>query len=158
MDAKKTSVKKSTAKRKAPIKKSARKTVENNQSSRVIKKSSGPRPNNGGARSGAGRKVGAATKKTREIADKLAADGEQSPLEYLLETMRTTPEKIRSLHKSGEIDTAEFTIRMMELIKRRDNAAEKAAPYMHARLSSIEATVKDAGHEAWLLAMKEAGL
>ena len=127
-----TSIKRSTTKRKAPVKKAVHKTVENNQSSRAIKESSGPRPNNGGARSGAGRKVGAATKKTREIADKLAADGEQSPLEYLLETMRTTPEKILKARDSVEISPEECVAKLIEITKRRDNAAEKAAPYMHA--------------------------
>jgi hypothetical protein len=105
MNTKKASVKRSTAKRKAPVKKAVRKTVENNQPRQSNKKSSGPRPNNGGARSGAGKKVGAATKKTREIADNLAADGGLTPLEFMLQTMRETPDDLRTQHKKGEIDT-----------------------------------------------------
>lgn len=69
----------------------------------------------GGKRSGAGRKAGAATKRTREVADK-AADGGITPLEYMLQVLRN--------------DDA--------MPADRQWAAEKAAPYMHARLSSVE--------------------
>lgn len=41
----------------------------------------------GGARKNAGRKAGAATKRTREIADKAAEEG-LTPLEVMLQTMR----------------------------------------------------------------------
>ncbi|MFP3637303.1 hypothetical protein SB677_21350, partial [Bacillus sp. SIMBA_033] len=53
--------------------------MENNQT-----KSNGSK--RGGARKGAGRKPGAATKKTREIADKTAAEG-ITPLEVMLRAM-----------------------------------------------------------------------
>jgi hypothetical protein len=72
----------------------------------------------GGKRPGAGRPKGAATKRTREIADRTVADGE-TPLEYMLRVMRDA--------------TAEPS--------RRDDMAKAAAPYIHARLSAVVATV-----------------
>lgn len=72
----------------------------------------------GGKREGAGRKVGSATRKTREIADKAAEEG-ITPLEYMLHVMR-----------DPSADTA-----------RRDEMAKAAAPYSHARLQQIEAKV-----------------
>ena len=44
----------------------------------------------GGARKGAGRKAGSATKRTREIADKAAENG-ITPLEFMLDVMRQEP-------------------------------------------------------------------
>lgn len=75
----------------------------------------------GGARKGAGRKPGAATKKTREVADKAASEG-ITPLEYLLDVMRN----------SGDG-------------KARMAAAMAAAPYIHPKLASVEHTGKDGG-------------
>lgn len=72
----------------------------------------------GGAREGAGRKVGSATKKTREIAEKAVAEG-ITPLEFMLNRMRD--------------DGAPMEDRM--------DMAKAAAPYIHAKLSSIEANV-----------------
>ncbi|WP_011579570.1 MULTISPECIES: hypothetical protein [Chelativorans] len=69
----------------------------------------------GGKREGAGRPAGAVTKRTREIADKAATDG-ITPLEFMLQVLRN--------------DGADIKDRMW--------AAEKAAPYVHAKLSSIE--------------------
>ena len=74
----------------------------------------------GGARTNAGRKAGAATKKTREIADAAAAEG-LTPLEYMLEVMRDV---------GGER-------------RERLNAAIAAAPYIHPKLSSVELSGKD---------------
>lgn len=69
----------------------------------------------GGARSNAGRKRGAATRKTREIADR-AAEAGVSPLEYLLTRMR------------DESETPAMRL----------DAAKSAAPYVHPRLANIE--------------------
>lgn len=69
----------------------------------------------GGAREGAGRKVGSTTTKTREIADKALESG-LTPLEYMLEVMRDT-----------RLDEG-----------RRLDAAKSAAPYVHPRLSNID--------------------
>jgi hypothetical protein len=71
----------------------------------------------GGSRPGAGRKVGSATKKTRELADKVIASG-LTPLEFMLSVMRD--------------EGAERAERL--------DMAKAAAPYIHPRLSNVEAT------------------
>lgn len=75
----------------------------------------------GGARKGAGRKAGAANVKTREIADRCAKEG-LTPLEVMLDIMRNTSDE-----------------------RMRLTAAQSAAPYVHAKLSSIELTGTDGG-------------
>lgn len=69
----------------------------------------------GGKREGAGRKAGAVTVKTREIADAASQEG-ITPLEYMLGVMRNT---------EADLD-------------RRDAMARAAAPYMHPALKAIE--------------------
>lgn len=76
----------------------------------------------GGARKGAGRKVGQATAKTREIANAAAASG-ITPLEYMLQVMR-----------DAKVDP-----------KDRLDAAKSAAPYIHPKLTSIELGGPDGG-------------
>ena len=78
----------------------------------------------GGKRPGAGRKAGAATKRTREIADKLAGSG-VTPLDVMLARM-----KGQALDGIGSITDEQF------------QAAVAAAPYIHPRLSSVDSTVK----------------
>mgnify|MGYP006057890323 CR=1 FL=1 len=70
----------------------------------------------GGKRDNAGRKAGTPNKATQEQRDKIVESG-LTPLDYMLNLLRDdkTP------------------------TDRRDWAAEKAAPYVHARLASIEA-------------------
>lgn len=86
----------------------------------------------GGARKGAGRKAGSATKRTREIADKAAAEG-ITPLEFMLQVMRDEP--------SIELEPREF----MLATQMRFEAAKAAAPYVHPRLAAIEHTGTDGG-------------
>ena len=74
----------------------------------------------GGKRLGAGRKKGTIHRKTAEIANKIAADDEIKPLEVMIAAMRMA-------WKAGDIDTA---------VER----AEKAAPYIHARLAAVDHT------------------
>lgn len=69
----------------------------------------------GGARQGAGRKKGQATKMNEKARQK-AADGGLMPLDYLLSIMRD----------EGQPQDE------------RKDAARAAAPYVHARLQSIE--------------------
>jgi hypothetical protein len=64
------------------------------------------------------------TKRTRDIAEKALAEG-ISPLEMMLKAMR-------ELYDKGDIEKA-------------GDMASKAAPYMHARLASIEHSGKDGG-------------
>ena len=75
----------------------------------------------GGKRNGAGRKPGAANVKTREIADKAVAQG-VTPLEVMLEAMN-------ALRDSGDLEKAA-------------SVAKDAAPYIHAKLSSVEMNAK----------------
>jgi len=68
----------------------------------------------GGARDGAGRPAGAATKRTREAAER-ASEGGLTPLDFMLNILR---------------DEA-------EAMENRCWAAEKAAPYVHAKLGAV---------------------
>lgn len=76
----------------------------------------------GGKREGAGRPAGAVTKRSREAADKAAKNG-LTPLEYMLDILRDE----------------------MQDQEKRMWAAEKAAPYVHAKLASIAHTGDDGG-------------
>ncbi|MBR0868920.1 hypothetical protein JQ633_01010 [Bradyrhizobium tropiciagri] len=69
----------------------------------------------GGRRAGAGRKKGAATKKTREAADLILASG-TTPLGYFQGLLEGTM----------AFDEVKF------------EAAKAAAPYVHARLAAVE--------------------
>ncbi len=68
----------------------------------------------GGKRAKVGRPAGAATKKTREIADRAAAEG-ITPLEYMLKVMRNPKADV----------------------ERRDDMAKAAARFVHPTLSAI---------------------
>ena len=74
----------------------------------------------GGARPGAGRKRGSAEAKTRAVANKAAELG-VTPLEYMLNVLRD---------EKADDQTKRW-------------AAEKAAPYVHPRLNSIDLGNKD---------------
>jgi hypothetical protein len=84
----------------------------------------------GGRRLGAGRKPGSPTKRRREIIDK-AADAGITPLELQLRTMR---ELWRQAHARGEMDLA--------LAKEACAVAVQCAPYIHPRLSAVEAKIE----------------
>jgi hypothetical protein len=70
----------------------------------------------GGSRSGAGRKPGAATKLNQSAREQALASG-VSPLDYMLTLLRN-----EDLSQSDRFE-----------------AAKAAAPYVHARLASVEA-------------------
>lgn len=74
----------------------------------------------GGKRPGAGRKAGVPNKRTAEIQQAVEESG-LTPLEYMLQVMR-------------DVGQDEF---------RRLQAANMAAPYVHARLSTVELSGKD---------------
>jgi len=76
----------------------------------------------GGARSGAGRKKGSPNKKTAEV-QKAVEESGITPLDYMLQVMRDA----------------------INEPKERLSAAIAAAPYVHAKLSSVELTGKDGG-------------
>jgi hypothetical protein len=104
----------------------------------------------GGARKGAGRKAGSATKKTREIADKAAAAG-ITPLEVMLENMDFAHSKASTLLQSIIENGAELPEgfdQFRELLRFRSIAqecAKDAAPYIHPKLAAIEHTGADGG-------------
>lgn len=83
----------------------------------------------GGKRPGAGRKAGSATKRTREIADAISEG--LTPLEFLTNIYRDVGEEM----------------------SRRVDAAKAAAPYVHARLASVEMSGKD-GKDIGLVVFK----
>ncbi len=72
----------------------------------------------GGKREGAGRKPGALTTRTREIAERTAETG-ITPLDFLLSIMRD--------------DTQEQAVRI--------DVAKAAAPYAHPKLAAIDANI-----------------
>lgn len=92
-------------------------------------KSKQPAGQRGGARPGAGRKKGSATKRTREIADKAMEEG-LTPLEYMLKIMRQD-----SAHEDPKVQVAREAMRF--------EAAKAAAPYVHPRLAAVEHTGAD---------------
>lgn len=84
----------------------------------------------GGARPGAGRKKGTPNKRTAAVTKAVEESG-LTPLEYMLSVMRNETNDPRE----------------------RLSAAEKAAPYVHAKLSSVELNAKVAVHEESLDAL-----
>lgn len=114
---------------------------ENNQTKSNAKR--------GGARKGAGRKKGAATVKTREIADKAAEQG-ITPLEVMLRTMTALMERAEALQANADPDDDTNPLKLM--IQAAD-VAKDAAPYMHPRLAAIDHTTngKDMGQNSGVL-------
>lgn len=80
----------------------------------------------GGARVGAGRKKGAPNKRTQEIMAKVEATG-ITPLDYMLNILRTPdlPANAKVMAKIAHNNM-------------RFEAAKAAAPYVHAKLASVE--------------------
>lgn len=107
----------------------------------------------GGARPGAGRKPGSATRKTREIAEQASADG-ITPLEVMLRAMREHVELADALRDQaieaeaavliGDVD-ADLPMKLrraaLGAIGDASTLAKDAAPYMHARLAQVNANV-----------------
>ena len=70
----------------------------------------------------------------------LARMGGESPLEYMLRVLRQDDSELLALEKRGVIDTAERIRLQADRDKRRDWAAQVAAPYVHPRLSAVAVT------------------
>lgn len=119
----------------------------------------------GGRRDGAGRKQGALTKRTREVAEQAAAEG-KTPLEIMLANMlhfhqvaldaEATLEGLTAEEFSGQIAanaTPEDQFRhLLAQVKKTagfrqlaQDAARDAAPYVHPRLAAVTHTGKDGG-------------
>jgi hypothetical protein len=86
----------------------------------------------GGVRAGAGRKKGIPNKKTADVQAKVAASG-VTPLEYMLSQMRKPYPRRASVAQKIAMDNMRF------------EAAKAAAPYVHAKLASIEHSGKGGG-------------
>ena len=82
----------------------------------------------GGARAGAGRKVSSTTVRTRAVAEFLSKTEGVTPLEVMVQTMRAMWQE--AAKTAGQID--------LDLAREACEIAEKAAPFMHPRLASIE--------------------
>lgn len=108
----------------------------------------------GGKREGAGRKLGAVTKRTREIADQALAEG-KAPLEVMLDNMRhfqqvaldaeavlagLTVEEIGGKDMSPEEQFKMLMAKAKNAAGFRQMAQEcarDAAPFMHAKLAAV---------------------
>lgn len=93
---------------------------------------------NGGKRPGAGRKAGVPNKRTAALVAAVESTG-ITPLDYMLNVMRddSTPNGAEAAQ-------------IVALMSLRFEAAKAAAPYVHAKLSSIELNASIATHEASL--------
>lgn len=106
----------------------------------------------GGKREGAGRTIGALTKKTRAVAERAMAEG-KSPLEVMLDNMRyfqqvaLDAEAVIENMTAGEIGgepAEQFKMLLAEVKKAAGlrimahECARDAAPFLHPRLSSTE--------------------
>lgn len=117
----------------------------------------------GGKREGSGRKNGAVTKRTREIADKAMADG-ISPLEVMLDNMRHFQKVsldaeailagLTAEEFSGELNLKpedQFKLLLAEVKKAAgfrqmaQECARDAASYVHPKLAAIEHTGANGG-------------
>lgn len=109
----------------------------------------------GGARKGAGRKAGSATKRTRAIADKAAASG-LTPLDVMLDNMTFAHQRagqVLATLLEGGAEVPDAFNEFKELLRFRgmaQEAAKDAAPYLHPRLSSIDLKADISTHEASL--------
>lgn len=108
----------------------------------------------GGKREGAGRKLGAVTKRTREVADRALAEG-KTPLEVMLDNMRhfqqvaldaeaviegIQEDELKALGDTHEQQFKALLAKVKQAAGLRVMAhecARDAASYMHAKLSSV---------------------
>ncbi len=101
----------------------------------------------GGTRSGAGRPKGSPNKNQailRDYAQQVACgEGLTSPLETILEAMRQFHELAVQHHRSNTVFIAACgkKYNWIELLMLSVEAAVRAAPYVHPRLSAVEASV-----------------
>lgn len=99
----------------------------------------------GGARPNAGRKPGASVEKTREVANKIAVDGDVTPLEVMVASMRAIYEKAQ---EGQVVDDGGRTLTPLALYAMAADVASKAAPFIHPKLSSVEMNANVTNHEA----------
>lgn len=109
---------------------------------------------NGGKRKGAGRPIGAASKKSRELQIQVMEEG-ITPLQVLINDMRYY--YILGEQEFLKIRGKELLEESYDIFKRAHNLktiakeyAGMAAPYIHPKLASIEAKVSVSTHETAL--------
>lgn len=109
------------------------------------------RAKNGGARKGAGKPLGSATKLTRYKANELC-DTNESPLDVMVDNMlfwyrsvkqieASLSEILVNLDPTDQDDRVEFLKLLKQFMAARENAqkcAVDAAPYVHPRLAAIQ--------------------
>jgi hypothetical protein len=99
----------------------------------------------GGAREGAGRKEGAATRKTRALIDKMATEdaetGDVVPIEMVILAAR------KHFQAAQAIEAETGILAALDLYAAAGELSAKACPYRHPRLASIEANVNVGRHE-----------
>ncbi len=106
----------------------------------------------GGKQPGSGRPKGAANKKTQELITK-ATEGGITPLELLLGDMRFFNDMaldiMSRLHASGKLDeqAQEEYKKALGYKTLAKDYAKDAAPYVHPKLTSVEANVTLSNHE-----------
>lgn len=86
----------------------------------------------GGRREGSGRKESAVTRVTREVAERELPTG-VTPLEVMLRTMRALWAEANPIDEKGK--PAPMNV---EKAKEAMVVADKAAPYCHARIASVD--------------------
>lgn len=86
----------------------------------------------GGYRKGAGRKLGSANKKTRDIADKAAEDG-ITPLEFMMRELRLISAKLDEERAKAQQNSETISF----LVKEGREFAKDAAPFIHPRLQAM---------------------
>jgi hypothetical protein len=101
----------------------------------------GARPNTGGQRPGAGRPTAATTRRTRAIADQIAADGEITPVEAMVGAMRHYW-NLKRADGSPDWDARDRALAI----------AKDVAPYLHPRLQAVRVDdgEREKTHEDWL--------
>jgi len=100
----------------------------------------------GGKREGAGRKEGATTVASREAAENYLQSGKKTPLEVMLEAMHFAMEQV------------EKTANVLEkkiFYEAAHAHAKDAAPYLHAKLASMEVKAEVSGTITHNLADKD---
>lgn len=113
----------------------------------------------GGKREGAGRKKGLPNKRTQELVARAEAGGVM-PIDVLLGDMRMYHTEGQQLFDQirGKIVISPEEVSEFEALEKKASfykqiardCAEKAAPYLHPRLASIEAKVEVSNHETAL--------
>lgn len=129
----------------------------------------------GGKREGSGRKKGALTTRTREVAERASAEG-KTPIEVMLENMRHFQQvaldaeaviegiqegDLKSLGGTHEEQFKALLAKVKQAAGLRQMAhdcASDAAPYIHPRLAAVEHTGKDGGPVQVQITGDDAGL